>query len=208
MSNKVYLFSATPHLDAIHINSLDFDFFQPKIDFSSLDYLILTSKKAVDALQFYDVKEYINIPALCISKFTKEYYESFGGKVFAVGGGIGSDLQQIISTYPKEKKWLYLRAKEIAGEGFATDEAIVYASRCSDEILDFTLDADEECFLVFTSPSSIKCFLKNNSFSPHHKIVVIGKTTAKNLPNGVNYKVAKQNSIIATIELTQQWDKD
>ena len=56
-------------------------------------------------------EDYINIPALCISKFTKEYYESFGGKILEVGEGIGSDLVPIISSYPKEKKWLYLRAK-------------------------------------------------------------------------------------------------
>lgn len=199
---KTFLFSATSHSDVTHINSLDFNFFTPKINFSNYDYLVLTSKKAVDALQNYNKKDYINIPALCISKFTSEYYEKFGGKVLRVGGGIGSELQTIIDTYPKEKKWLYLRAKEIAGEGLKTDEAIVYESRCSDEILNFRLhDAKEDCSLIFTSPSSIKCFLINNTIPHDAKVIVIGKTTAAHLPKNVEYKIAKNSSIEECIKL-------
>lgn len=201
MKKKTYLFSATSHPDATHINSLDFNFFKPDINFSKYDYLVLTSKKAVDALLQYDKNNYIDIPALCISKFTKEYYEKFGGKVLDVGGGIGSDLKKIIDTYPKEIKWLYLRAKEIAGEGFDTDEAILYESRCSDEILNFRLDSNEECSLIFTSPSSVKCFLKNNTISNYSKVIVIGKTTAKSLPDTVEYEIAKQSSIEECIKL-------
>jgi len=201
MNKKVYLFSATSHPDAIHINSLDFDFFKPTINFSNYDYLVLTSKKAVDALQKYDKKEYINIPALCISKFTKEYYERFGGKVLEVGAGIGSQLQNIIDTYPKEKRWLYLRAKEIAGEGLNIDEVIVYESRCSEEILSFKLKKNEKCSLIFTSPSSIRCFLKNNTIPHDAKVIVIGKTTAKHLPQNTKYEIAQNSSIEECIKL-------
>lgn len=207
MQNKIYLFSATSHVDAIHVNSLDFDFFQPDIDFSNYDYLVLTSKKAIDALQFYKKENYIDIPALCISRFTKEYYESFGGKVLEVGGGIGSDLQKIIDTYPKEKKWLYLRAKEIAGEGFSVDEAVVYESRCSDEILNFRLQ-DDNSTLIFTSPSSVECFLKNNSFSSNHNIIVIGETTAKSLPTKINYNISDKTSIQSCIDIALKFKKN
>ena len=203
MSKPIYLFSATSHPDATHINSLDFDFFKPDINFSKYDYLVLTSKKAVEALLQYDKKDYIDIPALCISKFTKEYYEKFGGKVLEVGGGIGSDLKDIIETYSKEKKWLYLRAKEIAGEGFNTDEAILYESRCSDEILNFRLKEKEESSLIFTSPSSVKCFLKNNTIPTDAKVIVIGKTTANHLPKNINYQIAKKSSIDECLSLVR-----
>ena len=163
--------------------------------------MVLTSKKAVDALLQYDKKDYIDIPALCISKFTKEYYEKVGGKVLDIGGGIGSDLKEIIDTYPKATKWLYLRAKEIAGSGFNTDEAILYESRCSNEILDFRLDEKEECSLIFTSPSSIKCFLKNNTISSYAKVIVIGTTTAKYIPDTIDFEIAKQSSIDECIKL-------
>jgi len=198
--NKIYLFSATPNLNALHVNTLDFDFFQPQINFSNYDYLVLTSKKAVDALQYYNKKDYINIPALCISRFTKEYYEKFAGKILDVGNGIGSNLQTIIDTYPKDKKWLYLRAKEIASDALHVEEAIVYESRCSDEILNFRLE-DKDAILIFTSPSSVRCFLKNNSLHVEQKIIVIGTTTAKALPTKVNYKVSDKTSINSCLEL-------
>jgi len=201
MKQNTYLFSATSHKDATHINSLDFDFFKPDINFSNYDYLVLTSKKAVDALIHYEKRDYIHIPALCISKFTKEYYESFDGKVLDVGSGIGSDLQKIIDTYPQDKKWLYLRAKEIAGDGLDVDEVIVYESRCSKEILDFKLKK-EISTLIFTSPSSVKCFLKNNTFNDTSKVIVIGKTTAKSLPDGVEFVVAQSSSIDECLRLT------
>lgn len=202
MNKKVYLFSATPHPDVIHINSLDFDFYQPSIDFCVYNYLILTSKKAVDALSYYPKEDYIHIPALCISRFTKEYYESIGGKILKVGNGIGSDLQKIIDTYPKEKKWLYLRAKKIAGSGLSVDECIVYESRCSNEILNFRIPK-EECTLIFTSPSSIKCFLLNNTISHDANVIVIGKTTAKFLPKNIKYNIANDNSIKDCILLSK-----
>ena len=206
MQQNIYLFSATSHPDALHVNSLDFDFFQPTINFSNYDYLVLTSKKAVDALQNYSKKDYINIPALCISKFTKEYYESFGGKILEVGNGIGSDLQKIIDNYPKDKEWLYLRAKEIAGSGLHVDEAIVYESRCSDEILNFKLE-DKESILIFTSPSSVECFLRNNSLHVEQKIIVIGTTTAKSLPTGINYKISDKTSISSCIKIAKEFKK-
>ena len=200
MLRPVYLFSATPNPNTIHINSLDFNFFQPNIDFSKYDFLILTSKKAVDALCFYNKEDYINIPALCISEFTKEYYESIGGKVIGIGNGLGSDLLPIINSYSKDKKWLYLRAKEIAGSGFDVDEVIVYESRCSKEIIDFRL-SDKECTLIFTSPSSVRCFLKNNKITLHSKVIVIGKTTAKSLPQNINYMMPKISSIKECLKL-------
>jgi len=201
---KIYLFSATSHVNALHVNTLDFTFFQPSINFSNYDYLVLTSKKAVDALQFYKKEDYINIPALCISRFTKEYYESFGGKILDVGDGIGSNLQHIIDTYQKNKKWLYLRAKEIAGDGLHVDQAIVYESRCSDEILNFKLE-DKNSVLIFTSPSSVNCFLKNNSLHVEQKVIVIGSTTAKALPTNINYKISDKTSIKSCIELAYKF---
>ena len=206
MQKQIYLFSATSHPEAIHVNSLDFNFFTPSIDFSNYDYLILTSKKAVDALQNYKKEDYIDIPALCVSNFTKRYYEEFGGKVLTVGGGIGSDLKDIISTYPKEKKWLYIRAKEIAGDGFGTDEVVLYESRCSNEILNFKL-IDENSTLIFTSPSSVECFLKNNALHNKQDIIVIGATTAKSLPTGINYKISDKTSIDSCIKIALKFKK-
>jgi len=139
MSKPIYLFSISSHPHAKSINSLDVTFFKPEIDFSKYDYLIITSKQACEALKQYEQKEYIHMPALCVSKQSALSYEKLGGKVLDVGAGYGDNLVEKIKSYPKDKKWLYLRAKIVASEfvstcqddGYNIDETVVYKSDCS-----------------------------------------------------------------------------
>ncbi|WP_373069541.1 uroporphyrinogen-III synthase [Sulfurimonas sp.] len=206
MSKNIYLFSTSSHPDAISINSLDISILKPDIDFSLYDYLIITSKQAVNALKQYDLNSFIDKKALCVSSKTAESYESLGGYVLESGSGYGDDLSKIIKKYPKNIKWLYLRAKEIASsfvrelndQGFSIDESVLYESSCSQEILDIKVEDDS--ILIFTSPSSVKCFLKQNKINKNNKIVVIGDTTAKVLPNNVNYVISEFKTIESCIE--------
>jgi len=207
MKSNIYLFSISSHPDTLHVNSLDITFFQPDIDFSQYDYLIITSKQASKALQQYDKKEYINKPALCISKQSAKSFEDLGGQVLAVGGGYGDNLIEKITSFEKEKRWLYLRAKVIASDfvltckedGYNIDEAIVYASECSKEVLHVTVE--EEAILIFTSPSSVHCFLKNHTFLPTHQIIVIGKTTAKAIPKNCSYILSDETTIESCMQI-------
>lgn len=207
MSNKIYLFSISSHPDAISVNSLDIKLLEPKIDFSQYDYLIITSKQATKALQSYNTDTFINKPALCISKQSALSYENIGGNVLEVGSGYGDTLTDVIQAYPKETKWLYLRAQEIASSfveicknnGYDIDEEIVYKSFCSEDILNVNVETNAT--LIFTSPSSIKCFLSNKTISSSNKVIVIGKTTAASLPSDIEYKIAKENTIVSCMEL-------
>ena len=113
-TKPIYLFSISSHPDAISVNSLDITFLKPDIDFSKYDALIITSKQASKALMQYDKKEYIHLPALCISKQSAKSYEALGGKILAIGEGYGDTLVEKIKSFEKEKKWLYLRAKVVA----------------------------------------------------------------------------------------------
>ena len=203
----IYLFSISTHPDAISINSLSITFFKPDIDFGKYDYLILTSKQAVEALKQYNKQNYITKKALCVSKATAKAYEDIGGEVLDIGGGYGDNLIDKITSYDKDKKWLYLRAKIVASDfvtvckskGYNIDEKIVYSSDCSKEILEAKIE--DKSYLIFTSPSSIKCFLKTHKFKSTHKIVVIGKTTAKEIPKEIPYKISKETTIQSCIDL-------
>ncbi|MFT7860515.1 MAG: uroporphyrinogen-III synthase [Sulfurimonas sp.] len=209
MSKKIYLFSTTPHPDTIHINSLDTKFFTPDIDFSNYDYLIITSKQVAKALQNYDKNSYIDKAALCVSSQTAKSFEALGGKVLQEGSGYGTDLKNLIKNYPKETKWLYLRAKEIASdfaaqvvqEGYSVDEKIVYESACSDEITQVRVEDDAT--LIFTSPSSVKCFLKVQQIKPTHKVVVIGRTTAKSLPENTKFVISSETTISSCVKIAK-----
>lgn len=207
MSKKIYLFATSKNENTINIKSLEVRLLRPSIDFSNYDCLIVTSKQTVKALQQYDKKEFIKIPALCVSQKTAAAYENFGGKVLAVGDGYGDNLTKYIEKFPKEKKWLYLRAELIASDfvqksinsGYLIDEEILYVSECSQEILDVRIE--DNSTLIFTSPSSITCFLKNNILNKNAKIVVIGKTTALALPDGTSFFTSQITSIESCVEL-------
>jgi uroporphyrinogen-III synthase len=205
----VYLFSISSHPDVISINSLEITFLKPIINFSQYDYLIITSKQASKALKQYKAEEYIDIPALCISKQSAKSYENLGAKVLDVGEGYGDRLIERIKKYPKESKWLYLRAKVIASDfvticnsdGYNIDEAVVYESGCSQEIL--TCEVKEDAVLIFTSPSSLECFLQTHTISKRSKVIVIGKTTAKAVPKGIDYYISEQTTIESCLSLAK-----
>ncbi len=204
---KIYLFSISSHPQAISINLLDIKFLKPEINFSKYDYLIITSKQASKALKQYDKKEYLHMPALCVSTQSALSYEDIGGKILDIGGGYGDNLANKIKEYPREKKWLYLRAKEVVSnfvstcrdEGYLIEEAIVYESECSKEI--GHVRVEEDAVLIFTSPSSVTCYLKNHILSSLNKVIVIGKTTASALPKGTDCIISEETSIESCITL-------
>ncbi|NPA66636.1 MAG: uroporphyrinogen-III synthase [Epsilonproteobacteria bacterium] len=206
----IYLFSLTPADGVVHIPTLDVTYFQPKIDFSVYDYLILTSKQAIEALKHYPKEEYIHIPALCISKATANAYRALGGEVLEEAKGYGDSLVEYVQKFPKTIKWLYLRASVVASdfvsilqeEGFRVDQEVVYATQCSKAIAQAKIPSN--AVLIFTSPSSVECFLVHHSFEQTHKAIVIGKTTAKLLENIIPYKMPKNPTIKACISLAKE----
>ena len=206
----IYLFSISSHKDAIHVNPLKITFFQPEIDFSDIDYLILTSKQAVKALQNYDKKEYITKKALCISKATAKAYEEIGGEVLDIGKGYGDTLVEKIQNYPLSTRWLYLRAEIVASDfvsilqqqGYDIQEKIVYKSECSQKILHVNVAND--AILIFTSPSSVRCYLQHHTFLSTQHIIVIGKTTAKTIPQTHNYILSEDTTVQSCIEIAKK----
>ncbi|MEA3371897.1 MAG: uroporphyrinogen-III synthase [Campylobacterota bacterium] len=210
MTKPIYLFSISSHPNAVSVNSLAITFLKPQIDFSKYDYLIITSKQTSEALKQYETQLYIEKKGLCVSVASAASYESLGGAVLDIGGGYGDDLAAKIKSYSKDTKWLYLRAKVVASdfvavcknEGYSIDEEIVYESDCSKEILDVKIE--DESILIFTSPSSLNCFLKTHEISKKSKIIVIGKTTAKAVPKNREYILSKETTIDSCMEIASK----
>jgi len=207
MKHQIYLFSISSHPHAKSINSLDIKLLKPDIDFSSYDYFIITSKQTSEALKQYE-KPCLK-PALCVSVASAKSYEQMGGKVLDIGSGYGDNLVDKIKEFSKDKKWLYLRAKIVASDfvstcqddGYDIAEIIVYESECSQAIWD--VEIEDESILIFTSPSSVNCFLKNHAISPHAKVIVIGKTTAKAIPKNIDYILSNETTIESCIKIAK-----
>lgn len=209
MQRPIYLFSLTSHDGATHVNSLHVSYFTPDIDFKKYDYLIITSKQILEALKSYD-DSWKRLDVLAVSTPTAKAVKEAGGKVLEYGSGYGGDLSEIISSYPQEKRWLYLRAKEVASDfacvskenGYNIDEAVMYETSCSHELLHVKIE--DNATLIFTSPSSVECFLKHHMFKDTQNIVVIGKTTAKAMPYHVKYKIADEPTMQSCIQKAKE----
>lgn len=207
MSKPIYLFSTSSYPDTIHVNSLDSKLLKPDIDFSLYDYLIITSKQVAKALQQYEKSSFIKIPALCVSAQTAKSYEAIGGSVLKIGSGYGDTLKETIVNYPKKTKWLYLRAKEIASDftklcrkdGYEIAEAIMYETSCSEDIQKIEIESD--AVLIFTSPSSVRCFLKTHTIEDTQKVIVIGKTTANAIPKNSNFVISSETTIESCVKI-------
>jgi len=185
LNNNIYLFSLSQANaeNITEVTSLHVRFLRDKIDFCKYDYLIITSKQAVAALEVFN-PNWKSRSVLAISSATADAVVRAGGVLLEVGDGYGDNLSGIISSYPKTTRWLYVRAKEIASDfvsvctksGYLVDEKIVYETSCAQAILQADI------------PS----------------IIVIGQTTARALPLHVKYIVADEPTVESCIKKAKE----
>jgi uroporphyrinogen-III synthase len=192
----LYLFSHTPYAGVHHIPILQTQFFTPSIDFTRYDGLVVTSKQILEALRPYTGWEHL--PIIAISEATARHFRNAGHTVIATAKGYGVQLEPLIQEHGG--KWLYCRPKVVATtwrEGIV-DQVILYETQCNDRIE--TIQIEENAIMIFTSPSSVACFLAKASFLPTHTVIVIGKTTQKALPLGVPSIVSDVTSVQSCVE--------
>ncbi len=200
--SSIFLFSKTSHPDVNHIPILSSYYLQPKIDFTDYDYVIASSKETLSALD--KIGDWKHLPVLAISQATAAFAEAKGAKLLDVAQGSGKDIIDMIQTkYPKLKA-LYPHATIVAVDietqlkerGIDIDAFSVYETRCSHLT---AVDLPEDAICIFTSPSAVKCFLKQYLFLPTYKIVCIGETTRDSLPQGITAIVSEKTSLESTV---------
>lgn len=201
----IYLISKTPYPGVEHIPILKTRFFTPDIDFSAYDGLIVTSKQILKALKPYQ-NVWKELPIIAVSEVTAEFFRNAGGEVIAVAQGYGEGVASIVLEHFATQRWLYLRPSVVATAwvekavqaGASIDEAILYGTECNDEAAGGEIASD--AVLIFTSPSGVECFRALYPFLPMQTIVVIGKTTQKALPLGVDSHLSAETSIASAVE--------
>ncbi len=201
-SLPLYLFSLTPHSGAIHVPVLSVAYLNPDIDFSLYDGLIVTSKKAVDALE--RIGGWQELPVLCVAEQTAQKVREAGGRVLESGSGYGDDLEAIVAERYAQMRWLYARPEKVASgfaerlreRGITVGEAVVYRTGCNGAVDTTPVDA---AVLAFTSPSAVACFEARFAFLPTHRVVVIGRTTLAALPEGVTARMAAEPTVAALV---------
>jgi len=206
----IYLLSPLPKEGVAHLPMIRFSLLPSAIDFSRCDTLMFTSKQAVKSAESLST-EWKKYPCLAIGSATAKEIESLGGKVLCQPKSFyGEALSQDIITTFQDKKILYLRPKEVsfdsknflAKAGIELQEQIIYETSC------IRYGKKEkpikDAVIIFTSPSTIHCFLKNFVWDESYTAVVIGEATKKYLPTNARYVVADTPLMDACIAKAKQ----
>jgi len=202
---KIYLLSPTPREGVALLPMITFRTVAERIDFSVCDTLMFSSKQAVKSAEAIDPgwKAY---PCIAIGGATKKQIEDLGGEVLYYPKHFYADtLAEDIARLFAQRRLLYLRPRKIsfdskgflASRGILLEEQIIYETSCLPYEPE---DAPSEgAVIVFTSPSSIHCFLKHFAWKPSYTAVVIGHATQEHLPPDADFVVADTPLIDACI---------
>ena len=213
MANKdgmIYLLSPSSKEGTIHLPMIRFSLLPATIDISRSDTLMFTSKQAVNRAEALN-PEWKKYPCLAKGSATPKEIEPLGGKVIYQTKSFYSEtLSQEIITQFNDKKILYLRPKEVsfdsknflAKAGLELHEQIIYETSCVS--YEKKEKPGKNAIIIFTSPSSIQCFLKNFEWDESYIAVVIGEATKKHLPPHTRYEVADEPFIDACITKAKQ----
>ncbi|CAA6802436.1 MAG: Unknown protein [uncultured Sulfurovum sp.] len=212
MSSLIYLLSPTAKEGLNHLPVLTFKTLVSTINFDFINILLFTSKQAVITTNSIS-DEWKQFPCIAIGKSTTKTIEDLGGKViYMPKSNYGEDIAKDLLTYFYDKRIFYLRPKKTAfdinvyieehksnngHEEVLFFEEIIYETDC----LSYKRDQKpiENAIIIFTSPSSIKCFFKSFDWNESYTAIIIGKTTKKYLPKNCSYLVADEPSIDACI---------
>ncbi len=203
----IYLISKTPYPGVIHLPLLSIETLNPPLDFSAYDGIVVTSKQGASALKAYPC-DWSALEVVCVGEATAEEMRRLGAKRIRTAQGYGESIAGYLIG--SDKKWLYLRPEVIASSwpfsvrksGVWLDEVVIYRTRCNDAAEPVAVEGNG--VLIFTSPSSIECFLKNDHILPSHTVIVIGTTTQKALPEGVKSLLSQETSVASCVELAVQ----
>jgi len=206
----IYLLSPTPREDTISLPMIEFALTADSIDFSSCDTLMFSSKQAVrsaDQIGF----AWRKYPAIAIGSATRKMIEILGVTVIHQPKEFYADeLAEDIARLFAKRKILYLRPKNIsfdskgylATRGIELQEQIIYETTCKRYSPN-----DKPVYgsiIIFTSPSSIYCFLKNFSWHESYIAIVIGRATKQHLPKNAKYFVSDMPLIDSCIQKARE----
>ncbi len=211
--NNIFILSDKRFEGALNLPVIEFKFFDKKIDLKKYEALIFTSKNGVEAIERID-KSWREFPSFSIGKGTqKAVLEKGGNNVFTASSSYGDDFAKEITPLLKDKKVLFLRAKEVTSSlntilkenGVFLDEEVVYETLCAD--CKKLSTPPEDSIIIFSSPSTIKCFFKCFRWDESYTAVTIGKKTASFMPKNMKYFLSKEQTIDSCIKFARNLRK-
>ena len=210
----IYLLSPLKKEGIYSLPMIDFTLVSNRIDFTSCDTLMFTSKQAVVSANSID-ETWRDYPSIAIGSATKRKIEELGGEViYAPKDFYGEVLAKDIKEKFSHRKILYLRPKVVSfdskayleKENISLEEQIIYETSCQDYSKE--KQPKEGAIIIFTSPSTIRCFFKNFCWHKSYVAILIGHATKKHLPKMCQYVIADEPSIDACIKKAKELEKN
>ncbi len=204
---SIYILSNKKIDGALNLPVMEINFIKQDIDFDKYDALIVASKYALTAIDSFS-NTWKNKPIYAIAPQTADVVKTLGGNLEFTGTkNNGNDFALEILEKLKNKKVLYLRGEkkvsslvEILNKNeIKCDEVIVYKSVCKD--FKEKQNLPKNSIIIFSSPTTVECFLKNYNWNESFRAVAFGKTTASYLPKNIIAKISKESSLKACVQM-------
>jgi len=209
----IYLLSPLTKAGTQPLPMIDFEVVADRIDFAQSNLLMFTSKQAVEVAEEID-PHWKSYPTIAIGGATKAKIETMGGKVvYHPKSFYGEHLAKDIIEFFSDKTILYLRPETVsfdskgflAQAGIDLHEQVIYRTLCR------TYKRDDQpkrgAIIIFTSPSTIRCFFANFVWDESYTAVLIGHATKAHLPKGCRYAVADAPLIDSCIKKAKEIEK-
>lgn len=207
--SPIYLLSDTSAKEVVNLPVIEIQIKEQKVDLSSYEALIFTSKNSVSAIEKINPL-WKKLPAFVIGEATAKKVIQLGGTVkYIAKSSYGDDFAHEIKNELKNKKILFPRAQKVLSSleeilcsaGVLLDSKIVYKTGCAQAL--HVKSLEDDAIVIFTSPSTVKCFFNSFGWSKGNKAVCIGSQTAKALPKEILPFISKEQSIHACIALAK-----
>jgi len=208
---SVYLTSPLRKEGVFSLPMIRFETVTDRIDYQGCDTLMFTSKQAVVCAEELD-PDWKRFPAVAIGPATASRIRELGGTVLHQPEKFyGKSLAEDLAGFFRERRLLYLRPETVSFDsrayleqaGIELREQIIYRTACRHYRAEEAPPPNS--IIVFTSPSTIHCFLKNFLWREDYRAVVIGTATLEHLPEGCRYAVAQTPSIDACVAKARAW---
>ncbi len=205
----IYLFSDKAYEGVVHLPLFEIVFDPTPFDLEGFDAIIFTSKNSVKALEKSGIA-WKDKKAYAIGEATASSIEKCGGNlVFTCKESYGDTFAQILIPLLANQKVFFPRAKEVSSSLFEIlhvnhiniEQRIVYETKCKHYPSSFA--PLKEAKLIFTSPSTVNCFMENFAWDKSYIAIAIGEKTASALPLHVKKIVSSTQSIEACIALAK-----
>ena len=205
-NKKIYILSEKNIKHTKSIPVIDIEYKKQNINLAGYDALIFTSKNAIKALNSMD-DTWKKIPSYAIAPQTAKVVKSLGGKLQLVGHEHhGDEFAKEIIKELKGKKALYVGGAKIVSNlvdilqqnKIQCDNLVVYETVCKEYKKKIKLP--KHSTIIFSSPSTIECFLKNVTWDETFTAISIGHTTAKFFPEYIKPVISDNTSLESCVK--------